>query len=126
MKKLIALIFFVAIIMMAVVTCPNAEAHKNAVSNVMSNVVDDKISDELASDNSNFLSAGLASIGSVFADKIIDVIVDEKLHVSNYIVFSLGKLHWENEDKVVSVGVFNQIYTFSEEDIRKVLAEQGL
>lgn len=126
MKKIIALIILIGIVLLAAITCPDAEAHKNAIVNVMSDTVDDKISEELNGDDGNIISNGLASIGSMFAGKIIDSVVDSKLHVENYVVFSLGKIHWEQEDKVVSVGVFNQIYTFSKEDIQKVLHEQGL
>lgn len=126
MKKIIALIILIGIVLLAAITCPDAEAHKNAIVNVMSDTVDDKISEELNGDDGNIISNGLASIGSMFAGKIIDSVVDSKLHVDNYVVFSLGKIHWEQEDKVVSVGVFNQIYTFSKEDIQKVLHEQGL
>lgn len=127
MKKIIALIILIGIVLLAAITCPDAEAHKNAIVNVMSDTVDDKISEELnGDDGGNIISNGLASIGSMFAGKIIDSVVDSKLHVDNYVVFSLGKIHWEQEDKVVSVGVFNQIYTFSQEDIQKVLRQQGL
>ena len=126
MKKIIALIILIGIVLLAAITCPDAEAHKNAIVNVMSDTVDDKISEELNGDDGNIISNGLASIGSMFAGKIIDSVVDTKLHVDNYVVFSLGKIHWEKEDKVVSVGVFNQIYTFSQEDIEKLLREQGL
>ncbi len=126
MKKIIALIILIGIVLLAAITCPDAEAHKNAIVNVMSDTVDDKISEELSSGDSNIISAGLASIGSMLAGKLIESAVDTKLHVDNYVVFSLGKIHWEQEDKVVSVGVFNRIYTFSQEDIQKVLREQGL
>jgi hypothetical protein len=47
-------------------------------------------------------------------------IIDKFLDVENYVVCSVGRMRvGENEEKMVSLGVFGHVFTFGKEDIEK-------
>lgn len=118
MKKLYFFSILILVILMMAITCPDKQAHREALTGVVSNTIDDKLSSSLSAD-----SQGWAVLGSIVASKVVESVVDTKLNVKNYFVFSLGRIHWKGEDKVVSLGLLGHIYTFSEDDLRAAVDE---
>ena len=115
MKKfLIFLLVVLGIGAVAVVTCPDKEAHKDAILNV----VKEALADEVNTGSENDLSGILAGIGS----SVSGWIIDKGLTVENHFVYSVGKFANGDEPKTVSVGVFGHIFTFSKEDLKKELS----
>ena len=118
-KLLISLLVLLGIGAVAVVTCPDRQAHKDAIMSV----VNESINDELKTDDKETqgLSALFGSIGSSVAGYVID----NRLTVSNHFVYSTGVLKdFDGEDKQVSVGVFGHVFTFGKEDLNKALNGQ--
>ena len=117
MKKLIiTLLVLLGIGAVAVVTCPDRQAHKDAIMSV----VNGSINDELQTDDKDAqaLSALFGSIGSSVAGYVID----NRLTVDNHFVYSTGTLKdFDGVDKQVSVGVFGHVFTFKKEDLKKAL-----
>lgn len=119
-KALIALLVILAVAGIAVVTCPDKQAHKDAIMAV----VNEKIGDELGTpDNENAdtyeLLAGIASIGSHVGSWLLD----GNLTVKNNFVYSVGQLTYKGEAHKVSFGMFGHVFTFSKEDLDKALKE---
>lgn len=115
-KTLIAIISLLIVGAAAVVTCPDKQAHKDAIMSV----VNEKINDELKTDDAEMqgLSALFGSLGSGIAGRIID----NRLVVKNYFLWSTGELQDLNgEYNQVSVGVFGHIFTFNKEDLDKAI-----
>lgn len=120
MKKLvITLLVLLGIGAVAVVTCPDRQAHKDAIMEV----VNASIHDEMNPTNSDEegLSMLFGSIGSSVAGNFID----NRLTVKNYFVYSAGLLKdFDGVDKQVSVGVFGHVFTFGKEDLKKAIKRE--
>lgn len=117
MKKALIAIFAVLILgAVAVVTCPDKQAHKDAIMAV----VNEKINEDLKTDNAEYhgLSALFGSIGSGIASGI----VDNRLVVKNHFLWSTGEFqNLDGEYNRISVGVFGHIFTFHKEDLDKAI-----
>lgn len=115
MKKfLILLLILVAIGAVAVVTCPDRLAHKDAVMSV----VNEKINEEITPEKNG---EGLAVFGSALSSSIIEYALDKHLTVKNHFVYSEGFLMRDGSSERLSVGVFGHVFTFSKEDLDRML-----
>ena len=87
MKKaiIITLLVILGIGVAAIVTCPDKQAHKDAIMDV----VNQKINEELHTDDQEYqgLSALFGSLGSGIASRI----VDNRLVVKNHFLWSTGE-----------------------------------
>ena len=117
MKKAFIAIFAVLVLgAVAVVTCPDKQAHKDAIMAV----VNEKINEELKTDDADYqgLSALFGSIGSGIAGGI----VENRLLVKNHFLWSTGEFqNLDGEYNRISVGVFGHIFTFHKEDLDKAV-----
>lgn len=110
MKKFgILIIILVLIALVGVATCPDRQAHEEAISEVIDNYVKDKN----ASEATDLLSSFCNSLET----KLVRLVMEENLEVENYFVCSIGRIEWEGEEKVVSVGLLGHIFTAKEEQI---------
>jgi len=116
MKKFLIFLFvLIALAVVAVVTCPDRDAHKDAIMSVL----DQKIDEIVASESSSELSA----LGTAIGTSLAEFAVDKRLTVKNYFVFSTGEMLLDEEPRRLSVGVFGHVFTFSKEDLDKMLEE---
>lgn len=114
MKKfLIALACLAALAGIAAVTCPDKQAHKDAIMSV----VNEKINESL---DPSDLSIFAESLGTA----LVGIVLENRLTVKNYFVFSTGALRdLDDLSRTVSVGVFGHVFTFSKEDLDRALEE---
>ena len=117
MKKVLIAITAVSIVCAAaVVTCPDKQAHKDAIMAV----VNEKINEELKTDDAEWqgLSALFGSLGTGIAGGIIE----NRLVVKNHFLWSTGEIqNLDGEYDRISVGVFGHIFTFNKEDLDKAI-----
>lgn len=115
-KVIIILLVLLGICAVAVVTCPDKQAHKDAIMSV----VNERINDELNSGEYQGLTALFGSIGSGIAGSV----VDSRLIVKNHFLWSTGEFQdFDGVYQRVSVGVLGHIFTFKKEDIDKAINE---
>ena len=116
-KAIIAIIAVLLVVgAAAVMTCPDKQAHKDAIMSV----VNEKINDELQTDDEEYqgLSALFGSLGSGIAGSV----VDNRPVVKNHFLWSTGEFrNFDGEYQQVSVGVFGHIFTFNKQDLDKAL-----
>ena len=105
-----------------VFTCPGRQAHEQAIQEVTKAWVGDKVDENLGA---------ITGVGGVFGDLInkalkeltgfgTDKVISNYLDVKNYIVCSVGRMSiGDNQDKMVSLGLFGHVFTFGKEDIEK-------
>ena len=105
-----------------VFTCPTRQDHEAAIQEVTKAWMDDKMNENMGN---------ITGMGGVFGDLInkaikeltgigTDKVISRYLDVKNYVVCSVGTVHMgENEEKMVSLGVFGHVFTFGKEDIEK-------
>ena len=117
-KALIAIAAALLVGIAAVMTCPDKQAHKDAIMAV----VNEKINEELKTDDDDWqgLSAIFGSLGSGIASGI----VDNRLVVKNHFLWSTGEFqNLEGEYNQISVGLFGHIFTFNKEDLDKAIQD---
>ena len=117
-KLLISLAIIVGIAGVAILTCPDKQAHKDAIMAV----VNEKINEELKTDDDDWqgLSAIFGSLGSGIASGI----VDNRLVVKNHFLWSTGEFqNFDGEYNQISVGLFGHIFTFNKEDLDKAIQD---
>ena len=119
---LIAALILAILFATMVFTCPSRAAHEAAIQEVTKAWVGDKVDENLGS---------ITGIGGVFGDLInkalkeltgfgTDKVISNYLDVKNYLVCSVGRMSiGDNQDKMVSLGVFGHVFTFGKDDIEK-------
>ena len=119
---LLAALILVILFATMLFTCPDRQAHEAAIQEVTKEWVGDKVDENMGA---------ITNVGGVFGDLInkalkeltgfgTDKVISKYLDVKNYIVCSVGRMSiGDNEDKMVSLGVFGHVFTFGKEDIEK-------
>lgn len=105
-----------------VFTCPDRQKHEEAIQEVTKAWVGDKVDENMGN---------ITGMGGVFGDLInkalkeltgfgTDKVISSYLDVTNYLVCSVGHMSiGNNEEKMVSLGLFGHVFTFGKEDIEK-------
>ena len=119
---LIAALILAILLGTMVLTCPDRRDHEEAIQEVTKAWVGDKVDENLSS---------ITGVGGVFGDLInkalkeltgfgTDKVISSYLDVKNYIICSVGRMSIaDNEEKMVSLGLFGHVFTFGKEDIEK-------
>ena len=117
MKKLLFTLLVLAIIAGGMaMTCPTRQQHLEAINTVTDEWVNDKV-------NSNGLGLLGGQVAKLLGHTGTNFLIENNLTIDNYILFSVGKLNFDNKEHVVSVGLCNKVITFDKEDIDKAMAE---
>ncbi len=118
MKKVfIVIVVLLAIAGIAVLTCPDKAAHKEAIMSVINEKINESVGKETDEGDE-----GIAVFASSLGSGIIGYVLDNRLSVKNHFVFSTGEIrHLDGETERLSIGVFGHVFTFSKEDLDKAL-----
>jgi len=117
------LLTLVVLVAVMVVTCPKTEQHKEVLSTVITTTVNNAVNDNDNLTGNTFIDNAFKTVSNAFAGKVIETAVDNLVTVDNYVVCSLGKIHYDGKDHIVSLGVFGHIFTVDEDDLQEA-AEQ--
>lgn len=118
MKKFLFLIVVLAAIAVGLMmTCPDRDAHHEAIKSVVSKVVNSEM-------NNNSIDGALASIGTAVAIEAVDAYLKSSLIIRDHTFYNIGVVNHEDEFRMVSVGVFNHVFTISEDDARELIKEK--
>lgn len=107
-SSLIGFVIFLILGCIMAFTCPDKDAHVEAINTEIMNFVENEGDEE-------------AQAYAILGSGIINKALKSKLKVDNYVLFSLGKFHLKKEDKIVSVGVFGRVFTgkINKENLRE-------
>ncbi len=108
------IVVLVVVVLLLVITCPSADKHKKVISEEVNTAIGN-----VATENYGILGA----VGSMLASGVVGVAVDEFVNVDDYIVCSVGRLYYGGDTTVVSVGIFNHIFTVNSEKIEKKIKD---
>ncbi|MBQ2521541.1 MAG: DUF4359 domain-containing protein [Bacteroidales bacterium] len=116
MKKLyVILLVILGIGGVAVVSCPDKEAHQEAITAVLNQKLNETIDDDVCTLFYSALGAG-----------VIKILVENRLTVQNHFLYSTGELlNLDGEYNQVSLGLFGHVFTFKKEDLDEALSEAG-
>ena len=117
MKKLIiALLVLLGIGIAAIVTCPDHQAHKDAILAVVNECINEEMNPSGVDDY------GLSDLFGSIGTSVAGYMIDNRLTIKNHFVYSTGEFKdLEGNEKTVSVGVFGHVFTFKKEDVKKYL-----
>lgn len=113
------LLTLVALVAVMIVTCPKTEQHKEVLSTVITTTVNDAVNDNDNLTGNTFIDNAFRTVSNAFAGKVIEAAVDNLVTVDNYVVCSLGKVHYDGKDHIVSLGIFGHIFTVDEDDLQE-------
>lgn len=90
-------------------TNPGTEKHKEEVKLKLNTAFEEKLKTNDSSKNDQWSQAGNA-MGNVLAKSMINMIVDNCVSSTNYILFSTTKVTYEGETKTIGIGLLGNIF----------------
>ena len=119
MKKLL---FFLVVILIAVIanmTRPDKQAHKDAMMKAVKEYVDEEAANKGLGDN------GLTRFGKNVVNKAVEVALNSKLKLDDYYLFNTTHVKMGDKKKTLSLGLFGMVFTFDKDMLREALNESS-
>ena len=101
------ILIIIAILGVCIVTCPKHEEHSRTLKKEINNVIDNEISNKA----NNAKEKVMTFFATTLCSSISEYIIDNKLSVENYFIFSIGKVTLDGETRIVSLGILNYVFT---------------
>lgn len=118
MKKFLIFLAIIGVAALALMaTTPDRQQHVDTIKSVMTGAVNAEMRD-------NNIDGPLASIASVAVTTAIDVYLNNSFLVRDHCFYSLGFVDYNNEFQLVSVGIFNHVYTLNEDQAREMIKKK--
>ena len=118
MKKFLIFLGIIAIIALALMaTTPDRQQHVDTIKSVMTGAVNAELRE-------NNIDGPIASIASVAATTAVDRYLNTSFIVRDHRFYSLGFIDYNNEFQMVSVGIFNHVYTLNEDQAREMIKKK--
>ena len=117
------LIFTLILVFIAgicVVSCPDKESHSEAIMENVNELIDE----EATKDVTNESEKALALFASSLVSGLSNIVIDSRLTVDNYFLFSIGKVTFEGKKKVVSLGVLNHVFTDIDDNLKNEIEKR--
>ena len=115
MKKLIGLVIVVVIAFVMAMTVPDKKAHKSAMMKAVKEYVDEEAAKRGFGDNV------LSNLGKGIVNKTVEVALNSKLHVNNYLIFNTTHVKLDGKKKTLSLGLLGHVFTFDKKMLRDAL-----
>jgi preprotein translocase subunit YajC len=107
MKKLIKTILVLAILAgVMLFTCPEEQKH---VDKLTKEIVETVQKGQDNDDSGLLEEIGKVLVGTV-SETVVKVYVKSQLKVENYYVLNVGKMYYDGEKRVVTIGAFNHVF----------------
>lgn len=116
MKKLLTVVIVLLVAVLMALTVPDKQAHKEA----MMKAVEEYVAEEA---ESRFGDNVLTNLGKNVAVKTIELALNSKLELHNYLLWNTTSVHLKGKDQLLSVGMFGHVFTFDKEMLREKLEE---
>ena len=118
MKKLVIFLVIIGAIALGLMaTTPDRQQHVDAIQSVMKGAVSAELRD-------NNIDGALGSIASVAATTAVNQFLNTGFMVRDHRFYSLGFVDYNGEFIMVSVGVFNHVYTLDEDQARQFIKKK--
>jgi len=123
-KNQITIAIISLIILVAVVSNPNQDRHKEVIKNKLITYLQKSIKKGQTGPKDDLEEAGQV-LGLMLGGMIVDNILDNFMSTDNYVVFSTTKITWEGETKIIGIGAFGNVFITKEldESLNKGLLE---
>jgi hypothetical protein len=74
--------------------------------------------------NESKVETTMASIGTVLAVNVVEAYLKSNLIVRDYTFYNVGVITYKGDFRMVSVGVFNHVYTIDKETAREIIKDK--
>jgi len=112
--RIITAVTILALLVVMILTTPDRHKHTESLTEFASVILNDAAADD---------GIGCAVFGAMFGKKLIEAHLENSLYIDNYVLFNIGKFEFDGESSVVSVGLFNHVFTKSRDRFRKQAKE---
>ncbi|MBO4451745.1 MAG: DUF4359 domain-containing protein [Bacteroidaceae bacterium] len=113
-KYLIGAIVLIAVIVM-VKTVPDKKVHKKVMMEAVKEYVDEEATKLGLGDDV------LSNLGKGIVNKTVEVALNSKLEVDNYLLFNMTHVELDGENQILSLGILGHVFTFDKEMLRDAL-----
>lgn len=121
MKKFLFLIVFLAVVAGALIaTCPDRNAHLEAIKSVVSEVANEEMDKQ-----SNILTTGLASISTMLTINMADTYLKSNLIIRDHTFYNIGYISYNNDLRMISFGILNHVFTLDKETAKEMMKEKA-
>jgi len=121
MKKFLFLIVFLAVVAGALIaTCPDRNAHLEAIKIVVSEVANEEMDKQ-----SNILTTGLASISTMLTINIADSYLKSNLIIRDHTFYNIGYINYNDDLRMISFGILNHVFTLDKETAKEIMKEKS-
>ena len=121
MKKFLFLIVFLAVVAGALIaTCPDRNAHLEAIKSVVSEVANEEMDKQ-----SNILTTGLASISTMLTINIADSYLKSNLIIRDHTFYNIGYINYNDDLRMISFGILNHVFTLDKETAKEMMKEKA-
>ena len=103
-----------------VISCPDKEAHSEAIMENINKLIDE----EATKDVTNDTEKALALLASSLVSGISNLVIDSILTVDNYFLFSIGRVTFEGDSRIVSIGMLNHVFTDINDNLKKEIEKR--
>ena len=108
MKKLIKTILVLAILAgVMLFTCPEEQKH---VDKLTKEIVETVQEGQNNGEDSDLLKEIGKALAGTISEKVVQVYVKSQREVENYTVLNVGKMYYDGEKRVVTIGAFNHVF----------------
>lgn len=114
-RKYTVLIITVMIALIAAFTNPGLEKHKDAIKAKFNTYLQNSMMKNMSETDNKWEQTGNA-LGMMLGSALVDGMIDNMVSTDNYILFSITKVSWQGETKVIGFGAFGNVYISSELD----------
>lgn len=117
---LIGFLIGIAILLVVLfLTCPSTANHKETISNVVSETLKEESEKTTPIAESGIIDKAFEQLFFTTIDKAVQFTIDNMVKVENYGVCSIGKIHLDGKNHVISVGVLGHVFTIDKKDLEK-------
>ncbi|WP_410219564.1 DUF4359 domain-containing protein [Pedobacter sp.] len=110
MKKNYLITIIIGVIaLVAILTNPNQDRHKEVIKIKLSSYMQQSIKKNLTETDDKWKNAGQA-LGIMLGGALVDRIIDNLISTDNYVLFSTTKITWEGKTKVIGIGAFGNVF----------------
>ncbi|MBL0738056.1 DUF4359 domain-containing protein [Flavobacterium sp. GN10] len=106
---------FCLFVLVAALTNPGTEKHKEEVKLKMNVFLEKEIDKENTTSNDEMSKAG-GILGDALAQSMVNILVDNIVSSSNYIVFSTTNVTIEGKNKTIGFGILGNVFLSSKID----------
>jgi hypothetical protein len=99
---LVAVLVFLTLL--AVITNPDQDRHKEVIKK---NILE-YLQQSMDHSDNEWEQTGQA-LGMILGGAIVDKIIDNLVTTDNYVLFSISKITWNGETKVIGIGAFGNV-----------------